>query len=169
MMMSRQINATEHRVHRGEQRGALRFGTNSLEEKSTSLQACQWCQTTVLAAAIKLIPSTAHPSLATLQKGARHFGCIPVERKRKWWVPQRAKEVTADQRDCQWPQGRVGWSQYVRTPTPNKKIKKNLSLCQWGEVEVGVRGSGWWWVPDWGTSGDFWRGRAMHHVSCYQP
>lgn len=26
---------------------------------------------------------TTHPSLATPKKGARHFGCIPVERKRK--------------------------------------------------------------------------------------
>lgn len=38
-----------------------------------------------------------------------------------------------------------------------------------GWVEEGVKGSGWWWVPDWGTSGDVWGGRAMHHVSCYQP
>lgn len=124
--------------------------------------------------------NTTHPSLATLQKGARHFGCIPVERKRKWWVPQRATEVTADQRDCQQPQGRVGWSQRVWTPIPIKKIKKSVAVVGgiggrdgWvgggGLGRVGVQGSGWWWVPDWGTSGDFWGGRAMHHVSCYQP
>lgn len=62
-----------------------------------------------------------------------------------------------------------------RKKKEGKKITKVTHCVGRGEYEVlgwagvGVKGSGWWWVPDWGTSGDFWGGRAMHHVSCYQP
>lgn len=61
----------------------------------------------------------------------------------------------------------------VSGPPPQswKKTCHEVGRGKW-EVAIGSgggMGSGWQWVPDWGTSGDFWGGRAMHHVSCYQP
>lgn len=130
MMMSWQMNVhwlLKNRVQRKNNGGALWFGNDRLD-KITSLQAWQWFQTSVLAIVKKNVRTTypMHnpPILSHPPKK------VPDTLSASLWrgrgndeYPQRAMEVTADQRDCQRPQGRVGWSQCVWTPTLIK-IKK---------------------------------------------
>lgn len=151
--------------------GALRFGNDGLS-KITSLQACQWCQTSVLAIVKKLIPSTTHPSLAILQKVPDTLGAALWRRRGsdEYLKGQRRSPLTSVTAN----DPREGWDGVNVSGPPPQSQKKKICHCVRGVkgrwwVGPELRGSGWWWVPDWGTSGDFWRGRAMHHVSCYQP
>lgn len=175
MMMSWQMNGywlLQSTQFKGGIGGPLRFGNDRLD-KTTSLQACQWCQTIVL---VIVYPQQNPPILSH-----------PLKRCQTLWVHPcgEEEEVMSTPKGngghC-WPAwlpmtpGKGGMESMCLDPHPNQKKNKNLSPCQRGVWEVagwmgrsGGWGSGWWWVPDWGTSGDFWRGRAMHHVSCYQP
>lgn len=155
----------------GEQRGALRFGNNSLEKNIlTSLSVmsnhCVSCSN-------KAHHKHSPPILSRPPKRCQTLWVLPCGEEEEVMSTPKGK------RGHRWPAwlpvtpGKDGMESICLYPHSNEK--KNLSPCRWGELEgagwagAGVRGSGWWWVPDWGTSGDFWRGRAMHHVSCYQP